>query len=148
MYLQKIAGLLGLDTSVSSTNLYLRIHLVSKNYNTINILRTAKSSYFWFKKNSCLEHINDNLGIYAYSTIQPSDYLVDRVGLRKLMLGLKGELKQDLLGIHYADLFKWWEDIGILGIFKEEFNIYAHYLRKTAREEKDGILQTIYYSLL
>ena len=43
------------------------------------------------------------------------------------MLGLKGELK-------------WWKDVGILGIFKEEFNIYAYYLRKTAREEKDGIL--------
>ena len=135
-----MAGLLGLDASVSSINLYLRIHLVSKNYNTINILQTAKSSYFQFKKNSYLEYINNNLRIYAYSTIQPINYLVDRVGLRKLILGLKGELKQDLLGIHYADLFKWWEDVRILGIFKEEFNIYAHYLQKTAREEKDSIL--------
>jgi hypothetical protein len=88
-----MVGLLGLDASVSSTDLYLQIHLVSKNYNTINILQTAKSSYFWFKKNSCLEHINNNLRIYAYSTIQPINYLVDRIGLRKLILGLKGELK-------------------------------------------------------
>jgi len=40
-----MVGLLGLDASVSSVNLYLRIHLVFKNYNTVNILRTAKSSY-------------------------------------------------------------------------------------------------------
>jgi len=33
-----MVGLLGLDASVSSTNLYLQIHLVSKNYNTVNIL--------------------------------------------------------------------------------------------------------------
>ena len=123
-----MVGLLGLDISVSFTNLYLYIYLVSKNYNTINTLQTAKSSYFQFKKNSRLEYINDNLRIYAYSTIQPSNYLVDHVRLRKLILGLKGELKQDLLGIYYADLFKWWEDVRILGIFKEEFNMYAHYL--------------------
>ena len=143
-----MAGLLGLDASVFSTDLYLQIHLVSKNYDTINILRMAKSSYFWFKKNSYLEYANNNLRIYAYSAIQPSNYLVDRVGLRKLMLGLKGELKQDLLRIHHANLFKWQEDIGILGIFKEEFNMYVYYLRKTAREEKDSILQTICHSLL
>ena len=135
-----MVGLLGLDASVFFTNLYLQIHLVSKNYNTVNILWMAKSFYFQFKKNSCLEHANNNLRIYAYSTIQPSNYLVDYIGLRKLILGLKGELKQDLLGIHYADLFKQQEDVGILGIFKEEFNIYTHHLRKTAREEKDGIL--------
>lgn len=70
------------------------------------------------------------------------------MGLRKLVLGSKEELKWDLLGIHYADLFEWWEDVGILSIFKEEFNMYAHHLRKTAREEKDGILQTMCYSLL
>ena len=64
-----MAGLLGLDTSVSSPNLYLQIHSVSKNYNTINILQIAKSSYFWFKKNSYLEYTNNNLGIYAYSAI-------------------------------------------------------------------------------
>ena len=143
-----MVGLLGLDASVSSTNLYLWIYLVSKNYNTINILWMAKSSYFWFKKNSCLEYTNNNLKIYAYSTIQPSNYPLDYIGLRKLILGLKGEYKQDLLGIHYANLFKQWEDVRILGIFKEEFNIYAHYLQKTTREEKDGILQTIYHSLL
>ena len=123
-----MAGLLELDTSVSFTNLYLQIYLVSKNYNTVNILQIAKSSYFQFKKNSRLEHANDNLRIYAYSTIQPRNYLVDHVGLRKLVLGLKGELKQDLLGIHYTNLFKQWEDIKILDIFKKEFNIYAHYL--------------------
>jgi len=38
--------LLGLDASTFSINLYLRIYLVFKNYNTINILQTAKSSYF------------------------------------------------------------------------------------------------------
>ena len=108
----------------------------------------AENSYFWFKKNSRLKHINNNFGIYAYSAIQLSDYLVDRVGLKRLVLGLRRELKWDLLRIHYADLFKWWEVIRILGIFKEEFNIYAHYLRKTTREEKDSILRTIYYSLL
>ena len=148
IHLQKIAELLGLDTSISFTDLYLQIHLVSKNYNTINILQTAKSSFFWFKKNSYLEYINNNLRIYAYSTIQPSNYLVDRIGLRKLILDLKGELKQDLLRIYYANLFKQQEDVRILGIFKKEFNIYAHYIEKTTREEKDSILQTIYYSLL
>jgi len=69
-----MAGLLGLDTSTFSINLYLRIHLVSKNYNTINILQTAESSYFWFKRDSHPKHTNDGLGIYAYSTIRPSDY--------------------------------------------------------------------------
>ena len=64
-----MVGLLGLDTSASSINLYLRIHLVSKNYNAINILQTAKSSYFWFKRDSRLKHTNNGLGIYAYSTI-------------------------------------------------------------------------------
>ena len=88
-----MVGLLGLDASVSSTNLYLQIHLVSKNYNTVNILRTAKSSYFWFKKNSRPKHANNNLRIYAYSAIQPSNYLLNRVELRKLILGLKGERK-------------------------------------------------------
>ena len=44
------------------------------------------------------------------------------------MLGLKGETKWDLLGIHYADLFKWSENVRILNIFKEEFNMYAYYL--------------------
>jgi hypothetical protein len=148
MHLQKMAGLLGLDASVSSADLYLRIHLVSENYDTVDILRTAESSYFWFKKNSRPEHANDNLGIYAYSAVQPINYPVDRVGLRKLVLGSKGELEWDLLGIHHADLFEWWEDVGILGIFKEEFNMYAHHLRKTAGEEKDGILRTMCYSLL
>jgi len=38
--------LLGLDASVSSINLYLRIHLVSKNYDAIDILQIAKSSYY------------------------------------------------------------------------------------------------------
>lgn len=148
IHLQKMAGLLGLDASVSSADLYLRIHSVSENYDTVDILRTAESSYFWFKKNSRPEHANDNLGIYAYSAVQPSDYPVDRVGLRKLVLGSKGELEWDLLGIHHADLFEWWEDVGILGIFKEEFNMYAHHLRKTAGEEKDGILRTMCHSLL
>ena len=69
-----MAGLLGLDASTSSINLYLRIHLVSKNYDAINILRTAKSSYFWFKRDSYPEHTNDGLRIYAYSTIRPSNY--------------------------------------------------------------------------
>jgi hypothetical protein len=64
-----MVGLLGLDASTSSINLYLRIHLVSKNYNTIDILRTAKSSYFWFKRDSRPEHANNSLRIYAYSTI-------------------------------------------------------------------------------
>ena len=41
-----MAGLLGLDASISSTNLYLQIHSVFKNYNTINILQMAESSYF------------------------------------------------------------------------------------------------------
>ena len=69
-----MAELLGLDASASSTNLYLRIYLVSKNYNAIDILQIAKSSYFWFKRNSYPRHINDGLRIYAYSTIQPSNY--------------------------------------------------------------------------
>ena len=56
------------------------------------------------------------------------------------MLGLKGERKQDLLRIYYANLFKQQEDTGILDIFKEEFSIYAHYLCKTTREKEDGIL--------
>ena len=47
------------------------------------------------------------------------------------MLGLKGEREQDLLGIYYANLFKQQKDARILGIFKEEFNMYAYYLRKT-----------------
>ena len=64
-----MAELLGLDASASSTNLYLRIYLVSKNYNAIDILQIAKSSYFWFKRNSCLRHTNNGLRIYAYSTI-------------------------------------------------------------------------------
>ena len=64
------------------------------------------------------------------------------------MLGLKGELEWDLLRIYYADLFEWWEDVKILNIFKEEFNIYTHHLQKTTREEKDGIFWTIYHSLL
>ena len=55
------------------------------------------------------------------------------------MLGLKGECKWDLFGIHYTNLFEWWEDVQILNIFKEEFNIYMHYLQKTTREEIDGI---------
>jgi hypothetical protein len=69
-----MVGLLGLDASISSINLYLRIHLVSKNYNTINILRTAKSSYYWFKRDSRPKHTNDHLRIYAYSTIRPSEH--------------------------------------------------------------------------
>jgi len=69
-----MVGLLGLDTSASSINLYLRIYLVSKNYNAINILRTAKSSYFWFKRDSRPKYINDGLRIYAYSTMRPSNY--------------------------------------------------------------------------
>ena len=108
----------------------------------------AENFYFWFKKNSRLKYINDNLRIYAYSAIQLSDYLVDYIGLRKLVLGLRREFKQDLLEIHHADLFEWQENIKILGIFKKEFNIYIYYLQKTTGEEKDGILQTIYYSLL
>ena len=66
----------------------------------------AKNSYFWFKKNSCLEYVNDNFRIYAYSAVQPSDYLVDCIGLRRLVLGLRREFKWDLLRIHYANLFK------------------------------------------
>ena len=85
--------MLGLDASTSSINLYLQIYSISKNYNAINILRTAKSSYFWFKRNSRPEHANDSLGIYAYSTMRPSDYQVDCIGLRKLVLGLKGEIE-------------------------------------------------------
>jgi hypothetical protein len=69
-----MVGLLGLDASVSSINLYLQIYLVSKNYNTINILRTAESSYYWFKRDSYSKHVNDHLRIYAYSTIRPSEY--------------------------------------------------------------------------
>jgi len=64
------------------------------------------------------------------------------------MLGLKGELKWDLLGILHADLFKWWIDAGILDIFKKEFNMYAHYLRKTAGKNDSGILQTMCHLLL
>ena len=143
-----MAGLLRLDTSIPFANLYLQIYLVFKNYNTVDIFQIAESSYFQFKKNSRLKHINNNLRIYTYSAIQLSNYLVDCVGLKKLILGLKGELKQDLLKIHYTDLFKQWENIKILNIFKKEFNIYAYHLRKTAGEEKDSIFQTIYYSLL
>ena len=88
----------------------------------------AKNSYFWFKKNSCLKYINNNLRIYTYSTIQPSDYLVDCIGLRRLILGLRKELKWDLFRIYHTNLFKWWKDIRILGIFKEKFNIYIYYL--------------------
>ena len=84
--------------------------------------------------------MNNSLRIYTYPTIRPSNYLVDHVGLRNIILGLKGELKQDLLGIYYAGLFKWWIDAGILDIFKEEFNIYAYYLHKTAKKEDNGIL--------
>ncbi len=135
-----MVGLLGLDASVSSINLYLQIYLVSKNYNTINILRTAKSSYFQFKRDSRPKYTNNSLRIYTYSTIQPSNYLVDYIGLRKLILGLKGELKQDLLRIYYTNLFKQQIDARILDIFKEEFNIYTHYLYKTARKEDNGIL--------
>ena len=69
IHLQKMAGLLGLDASVSSADLYLRIHSVSENYDTVDILRTAENSYFWFKKNSHLEYANNNLRIYTYSTI-------------------------------------------------------------------------------
>jgi hypothetical protein len=59
--------------------------------------------------------------------------------LRKLILGLKEEIEWGLLGIHQANLFKWWKNAEILDIFKE-FNIYAHYLRKTAKEENSSIL--------
>ena len=62
------------------------------------------------------------------------------MGLKKLILGLKGELKWNLLRIHHTDLFKWWEDVRILDIFKEEFNIYIYHLQKTAGEEKNSIL--------
>jgi hypothetical protein len=148
IHLQKMAGLLGLDASASSANLYLRIHSVSENYDAIDILRTAESSYFWFKRDSRPEHANDGLGIYAYSTVRPSNYQVDRMGLRKLILGSKGEIEWDSLGIHQADLFEWWKDAGILDIFKEEFNMYAHHLRKTAGEENSGILRTMCHSLL
>jgi hypothetical protein len=146
MHLQKMAGLLGLDASVSSTNLYLRIHSVSENYDAINILRTAESSYHWFKRDSRPKHADDALGVYAYSAVRPSEYQVDRVGLRKLVLGSKGEREWDLLGIHHANLFKWWKDAGILGIFKEEFNMYAHHLRKTTGERENGILRTMCHS--
>ena len=88
----------------------------------------AENFYFWFKKNSRLKYINDNLRIYTYSAVQPDNYLVDYIGLRKLILGLKKKLKWDLLGIHYTNLFKQQKDIKILGIFKEEFNIYIHHL--------------------
>lgn len=148
VHLQKMAGLLGLDASVSSANLYLRIHSVSENYDAIDILRTAESSYYWFKRDSRPEHANDALGVYAYSAVRPSEYQVDRVGLRKLVLGSKGEREWDLLGIHHADLFKWWKDARILGIFKEEFNMYAHHLRKTTGERENGILRTMCHSLL
>ena len=140
IYLQKIAELLGLNASVSSIDLYLQIHSVFKNYNTVNILQIAKNSYFQFKKNSRLKYINNNLKIYAYSAVQPSDYLVDYIGLRRLVLGLRRELKWDLFEIYYANLFKQWEDVKILSIFKEEFNIYTYHLQKTTREEKDDIL--------
>jgi hypothetical protein len=53
----------------------------------------AKSSYFWFRKNSCLKYANDNLRIYTYSAVQPDDYLVDYMGLKKLVLGSKKEFK-------------------------------------------------------
>ena len=62
------------------------------------------------------------------------------MGLKRLILGSRREFKWDLLRIYHTDLFKWWEDVRILGIFKKEFNIYIHHLQKTAREEKDGIL--------
>ena len=100
----------------------------------------AKSSYFWFKKDSRPKYINNTLRIYAYSAILPKDYQVDYIGLKKLVLGLKGEYKQDLFRIYYANLFKQQEDIKILNIFKEEFNIYIYYLQKTAREEINSIL--------
>ena len=148
IHLQKMAGLLGLDASVSSANLYLRIHSVSENYDAIDILRTAESSYYWFKRDSRPEHANDILGVYAYSGVRPSEYQVDHVGLRKLVLGSKGEREWDLLGIHHADLFEWWENTGILDIFKEEFSMYAHHLRKTTGEKEDGILRTMCHSLL
>jgi len=69
-----MVGLLGLNASASSINLYLRIYLISKNYNAINILQTAKSSYFWFKRDSRPKYANDGLRIYTYSTIRPSNY--------------------------------------------------------------------------
>ena len=74
IHLQKMAGLLGLDASAFFANLYLRIHSVSENYDVIDILQTFKSSYFWFKRDSRPEHANNGLGIYAYSTVQPSNY--------------------------------------------------------------------------
>jgi hypothetical protein len=148
IHLQKMAGLLGLDASASSAKLYLRIHSVSENYDAIDVLRTAESSYFWFKRDSRPEHANDGLGIYAYSGMRPSEYQVDSVGLRKLVLGSKGELEWDLLGIHHANLFEWWIDAGILDVFKEEFNMYAHHLRKTAGKDDSGILRTMCHSLL
>ena len=100
----------------------------------------AKSSYFWFKKDSRFKYINNTLKIYTYSAILPKDYQVDYIGLKKLILGLKGEYKQDLFGIHHTNLFKQWEDVRILGIFKEEFNIYIYYLQKTTGEEINRIL--------
>ena len=93
IYLQKMAGLLKLNTSISSINLYLCVYLISKNYNIINIFQMAKSSYFQFKKDSRPKHTNNTLRIYTYSAILPKDYQVNYIGLRKLVLGLKGEYK-------------------------------------------------------
>ena len=69
-----MAVLLGLDASISSANLYLRVYSVSKKYDAINILQTAESFYFWFKRDSRSEHANDTLGIYAYSAVRSSDH--------------------------------------------------------------------------
>ena len=64
------------------------------------------------------------------------------------MLGSKGKFKWDLLEVHHADLFKWWEKAGILDILKEEFNIYVHHLQKTTGIKRNGIFQTMCHFLL
>ena len=69
-----MAGVLGLNASISSANLYLQVHLISKNYNAINIFQIAKSSYFWFKKDSRSKHANNTFRIYAYSAMWPKNY--------------------------------------------------------------------------
>ena len=98
-----MAGLLKLNTSIFFINFYLYIYLISKNYNTINILQIAKNSYFQFKKGSRLKYINNTLKIYIYSTILLKNYQVDCIGLRKLILGLKGECEQDLFKIYHTN---------------------------------------------
>ena len=65
----------------------------------------------------------------------PKDYYINCIGLRKFVLGLKGEHEWDLLGIHYANLFEWWKNVGILDILRKNTICTL----KPAGKEKDSI---------